>query len=395
MKICILAPRFPLPENAGDVLRINNIARYLRRHGHYLILISFYETGVSDLASREIYDIYNKVYTVRRRRIVSLFNSLKYFVCGRPIQCGYYRSRSYAKLLHSVVEHERPDLYICHLLRMTPYLESLGLYRNSIIEMTDALSKSYSMSNKAQGLNIKKIIFKFEKTLIRKYEKHVLASFPKIVLVSSADVEYFKDIGFNTKSVSVYPNGVDSNVVISTSYDYKKICFVGNMRALPNQDAAIHFVKEIFPLILKKIPEAVFYIVGAQPSKSILNLQNNRNIFVTGFVENINDYVTNSCMLVAPVRIAAGIQNKVLVAMSDGIPVVMTSLIAKAIPGLKNGENCIINDQDESFGDSCVRLMQHAEFRNKIAEGGHVMVRDNYGWDTKLKGYEILRVIDN
>jgi glycosyltransferase involved in cell wall biosynthesis len=161
------------------------------------------------------------------------------------------------------------------------------------------------------------------------------------------------------------------------------------MQSLQNQDAVIHFVNDIFPLILAKKPDMKFYVVGAHPPKSILKLDNGKNIFVTGFVEDLNKFVADSCIAVAPVQIAAGIQNKVLVALANGIPVVFTSLIAKAIPELHDGENCFIRDDSQSFADCCIELLNNQQLRTNIREQGHKMVIDHYSWEEKLKGYEV------
>lgn len=96
MKYCILTPRFPFPENGGDVLRINNIAKYLKSAGHELILVSFCEGNPDMEAAKTLYD---KIYVVKRKKTNSMLYSLEYMLSGRPIQCGYYYSREYSKLL--------------------------------------------------------------------------------------------------------------------------------------------------------------------------------------------------------------------------------------------------------------------------------------------------------
>lgn len=388
MKICILTPRFPFPENGGDVLRINNIARYLKAQGHRLVLVSYCEQEPDVQTAKELYDT---IYTVRRKRWDSLWYSLLFMLVGKPIQCGYYYSRSFMKLFKHVVEKEAPDRYVAHLLRMAPYLERAGLTASSVVEMTDALSKTYTLSAGAKGGLLKKWIYKIEKNLIRRYEQHVMRVFPKVVLVSQSDIDYLKaDKKAAVASLALHTNGVDCVETPAVSYHPHKICFVGNMRTLQNQDAVLHFVNDIFPLILKEIPDAVFYVVGAEPPRNIMNLVNGKNVVVTGFVDDLTATLSEFCLTVAPVQVAAGIQNKVLVAMATGIPVVMTSLISKAIPELKDGENCMIRDNDAAFAESCIRLMRDEELRTSMAQQGYLMVRQNYSWQEKLKGFEVL-----
>lgn len=389
MKICILTPRFPMPENGGDVLRINNIVRYIKKKGHNLVLVSFCE----DFNNIELAkDLYDKIYVVKRRSIESIFYALLFWLSGRPIQCGYYYSVIFNRLIKKVIHIESPDLYISHLLRMAPYLERNGLQKLSIIEMTDALSRTYAMSSNAKGGFFKRTIYKLEKNLIKRYEKHVIKSFPKVVLVSQSDIEYIKRemVADDCESLTLYTNGVDCSARPQKPYDAHKICFIGNMRTLQNQDAVLHFANDIFPLILKKIPDARFYVVGAEPPRQIMALADRDNIIVTGFVEDLEKAVSDSCVAVAPVRVAAGIQNKVLVAMANGLPVIMTSLISKAIPETQHGENCYICDDSEAFANSCINLMQDEDLRQKISGGGYELVCKGYSWAEKLKGYERL-----
>ena len=383
-KICILTPRFPVPENGGDVLRINNIAHQLRRQGYKLVLLSFEEDGEPQIF--EAQRIYHKVYTVHRYQITSLFHAIICFLQAKPMQCGYYMSGAYRRKLREIIQKENPDLFIAQLLRMMPYLDELGLHNRSIIEMTDALSKTYAMSSQSKGNWLLRNVYRMEQRLILRAEQYSLLHFPKNVLVSQADIDYLKTKSLHPESLELHANGVIYSKNISHKYDPEKIVFVGNMRTLQNQDAVLFFVQDIFPRILRQKPDTKFYIVGAQPPQSIQQLAC-ENIFVTGFVEDIERTICDACLTVAPVRVASGIQNKVLVAMSCGLPVVMTSLIASAIPELQHEQNCLIQDEAATLADACLRIMNHPELRQQLAIDGYEMVKRHYSWKEKILGY--------
>ena len=388
MNICILTPRFPYPQFGGDALRINEIARYLKQQGHHLILVSLSDDANPPVAQAK--ELYDKVYFVKRNKVMSLLIGAINFLLGKPIQCGYYSSNAYRRLFREVIQKEKPDLYVSHLLRMVPYLSELHLEQKSIIEMTDALSKTYILSSKAQGVGLLKYVYKLEQKLIARYEKYVTTHYPKVVLVSQADIDYLKqNIQGDTASLALHSNGVGYIENISTAYDVDKICFMGNMRSMQNQDAAIYFANEIFPLIKHKRPTAKFYIVGSLPPGNIQTLASD-DIIITGFVDDLEAFLSDACLLVAPIRVAAGIQNKVLVGMGCGIPVVLTSLISHAIPELTDGENCLIRDGEQPFADACLRLMSDTSLRNSMAQQGYEMVKKHYSWEEKLRGYEIM-----
>ena len=378
-----------MPECGGDLLRINYIARYLKSQGHRLTLVSYYENAKPDVQAAKT--LYDQVYVVKRHRWWSAFYSALFLLKGLPIQCGYYYSRNYNQLFKKVSKTEKPDLYISHLLRMVPFLENQQLHDKSIVEMTDALSKTYSLSSGAKGNRLLRTIYKVEKRLIAQYERYVIEHYKKVVLVSQADIDYLqKGLSTVPSSMALHTNGVECHTDEHNDYDTLKICFIGHMQSLQNQDAAIHFVNDIFPLILQKQPQARFYIVGAHPPKNIQKLHNGHNIFVTGFVDDLNSFVSDACVAVAPVQIAAGIQNKVLVAMGCNIPVVLTPLIAQSIPELTDGKNCYIKKDSREFADCCLKIMSDKDLRNKIAQQGNAMVHRYYSWHEKLKGYEVM-----
>jgi hypothetical protein len=192
MKICILTPRFPFPENGGDVLRINNIARYLKGRGHSLVLVSYGSQKNIDNQNNITKSLYDTIYYVRRNKFVSLGMSLWALLLNRPIQIGYYFSFTYLAKFKEVIKKEKPDLYISHLLRMVPYLNLCHLQDKSIVEMTDALSKTYALSGDTPLFSLKKIIYMLEKKRIADYEHKTVARFKKCILVSQADKDYLE-----------------------------------------------------------------------------------------------------------------------------------------------------------------------------------------------------------
>jgi len=189
MKICILTPRFPFPENGGDVLRINNIARYLKSKGHTLILVSYSGGGESETER-----LYDRIYWIKQNKFAALGYSLWAFLLGKPIQIGYYFSLAFLSALKKVIKDEKPDLYIAHLVRMVPYLNICHLQDKAIVEMTDALSKTYMLSAAAAMFSFKKLVYAIEKKRIARYEKATIAAYRKCVLVSDADKTYLDNL---------------------------------------------------------------------------------------------------------------------------------------------------------------------------------------------------------
>jgi glycosyltransferase involved in cell wall biosynthesis len=191
----------------------------------------------------------------------------------------------------------------------------------------------------------------------------------------------------------VYTNGIRCVNSVLPDYDSNKIVFVGNMRTLQNQDAVIYFVSEIFPLVKKERPGAVFHVIGAEPPQFIKNMSDAENIIVSGFVKSVENEIKNAAVAVAPIRIAAGIQNKVLISMACGIPVVLTSLIASAVPELKSGVNCLIADNPKGISGAVISLLKNTDYRNAVAKNGYNLMKRAYSWNDRLAGYEVLDAV--
>ena len=261
------------------------------------------------------------------------------------------------------------------------------MHNKSIIEMTDALSKTYHLSNKSKKISIKKLIYKIEKKRVVKYEMRLIKIYKKCVLVSEADRKYLDNL-VNKNYLNVFTNGVKCLPNILNNYDSNKIIFVGNMRTLQNQDAVYFFIRDILPLVKKKAPKIVFHIIGAEPTKNIQEMADGKNVIVSGYVDSVEDEIKNAAIAVAPVRIAAGIQNKVLISMACGVPVILTSLISEGIPELVSNFNCIVADKKDDFANAVIELIENKEKRNEIAKEGYKMVLSDYSWEKKLNGYE-------
>ncbi len=386
MKICLIFSRFPWPETGGDVIRVNRVAQYLKSKGHQVTLLAFYENN-NDVS--HIKDNYYKIKLVKRYNLFSIIYSLFYALRRRPIQCGYYYSPIMNNEFKKLLKEEHFDRFICWDPRMGAYISNAHLEGQTIMELSDATSKTYYLSSKSKSKSIKKLIYAIERRPMYNEEQKVVMKYPKVVLVAQPDIDYLKkEASKDLPCLVLHTVGVDVRKDINNDYNPNKVCFIGNMRTLQNQDAAIRFVNDILPFILKDHPNVEFYIVGAEPSENIIKLADNKNVFVTGFIDDLLNFISDSCLTVAPVTVAAGIQNKVLMSMGIGVPVVMSKLISHAIPELKSGDNCFVCDDEQSFAHFVSSIISNKDIRLRLSENGLHMVQKHYSWNEKLDNYE-------
>ncbi len=381
MNILFLTSRFPFPPIGGDKLRFFYILKYLSRN-HKVSILCFTDKKLSSELISAYKDYFYEINVVFLPKIKSYINCIVGLFKGVPLQISYYKSKKMENLVQEKLTNGKFDIIFVHLIRMAEYVKKSNIYK--ILDMTDAQSLNYTRAMQyTQGKW--SIIHRFEKDLVLNYEKNIWRYFDKTFVVSPIDRDYLKSLDENI-NVEVLPNGVDVQKYSFCLNDHqnKKICFIGNMRTFPNTDAAVWFCKEIFPIIKKEIPQVKLYIVGTEPSRRVRALAKIKDVYVTGEVPNVNEYVWNSEVSVAPIRVGAGIQNKILESMALGTPVVTTSIGLEGIEAEPN-KHILVADKPDEFAKQVIRLINNSELRAKISTEARRLIEERYTWDRVLR----------
>jgi glycosyltransferase involved in cell wall biosynthesis len=134
-----------------------------------------------------------------------------------------------------------------------------------------------------------------------------------------------------------------------------------------------YFVQKIFPVILKTIPTARFFIVGQKPSEDVLKLHDGTRVIVTGEVPDTRVYHEQCSVVVTPIRYGGGTRIKILEAMAMGKAVVSTLIGAEGIP-VAHDKNIMIADHEDEFASQCVKLLQDYPLRRAIGDQGREFV---------------------
>jgi glycosyltransferase involved in cell wall biosynthesis len=193
--------------------------------------------------------------------------------------------------------------------------------------------------------------------------------------------------------VHVIPNGVDTEYFQSSgtlpAQGAPVIGFTGDMSYLPNQEAVSFFARQVLPLIRQSSPQAQFLIVGRNPSREVRDLADMEGVEVTGFVPDVRTHLARMRVSVAPFSIAAGIQNKILEAMSYGLPVVVTSRTAQGLtPDAARAVE--IADGPEEMAGKIVRLLRDPQLARESGQENRRRVMADYNWDKALDRFRAL-----
>lgn len=387
MNILIITPRIPYPPYRGDKLKIYNIGKQLLKNNDVTI-ITFLRNKKQLEEIEELRALNFNVLYIKITFLESCINVVKALFSKLPFQVAWYSSSGMKKKVAELLNSGKIDVAYFHLIRSAQYLPSKAR-KNSIlkvVDFTDAVSLYLNRFFSVEKNLIKKIFLGIEKKRIEKYE--IIANkFDTLFICSEVDREYLKKQGINA-DIKILRNGVDINQFTSEKieYDKNRIIFTGNMPYYANYDAAIYFAKEIFPLVLREVPEAKFYIVGQNPPFRVRSLAN-QSVIVTGFVKNIKDEYLKSAVNVAPMRFGAGTLNKIIESLVIGVPVVATSI---AIEGLPEEIKKIIKvaEGPEEFARQTLSFLINPELRNQFLKLDKTHIKEILSWENIVSQFE-------
>jgi glycosyltransferase involved in cell wall biosynthesis len=158
------------------------------------------------------------------------------------------------------------------------------------------------------------------------------------------------------------------------------------MDYLPNFDGIRFFCKEVFDILQKHLPDIQLTIIGRNPPESIERLEK-ENLTVTGFVEDVRQWIQRADLMVVPIRIGGGTRIKILEGMAQGIPVISTRIGAEGIQA-DHEENIFFADTSQEMIEGIIKLLKDPDLRKKIADGGRKLVEKKYDWN--VSGQKLL-----
>ncbi|MBU9326552.1 glycosyltransferase [Burkholderia multivorans] len=374
-KLLVLTPRFPYPVIGGDKLRIYHLCRTLSRH-YSLTLLSLCESEEemrAELPSDGVFDRVERVFLSRAR---SYLNTLLALPTRTPLQGAYYRSSAFAAAVSRLLPSH--DGVLVHLLRCAEYVRKSDKPR--VLEMTDAISLNYSrvkQLRKARG--IKSRVFAIEAKRLLDYERTIVDDFDLSVLVSKTDRDYLFP-GEPSKRVMVCSNGVDLSGLPYTARTMasRLLIFIGDMRTVQNQDMCHFFAEAVLPL-LRKRGDYRFRIVGSIAPALAEQFRAYDGVEVTGRVASVAQAALDGAIGVCPMRIGAGVQNKILEYMALGLPVVTTSLGYEGL-GATSGQDLLIADTPDAFAERIEWLVAHPAEAVEMARHARQFVERKHGW---------------
>jgi len=375
MKVLFLAHSCPYPPNKGDRIRNFHILKHFS--SRYLVTLIYPSYSKQDVENLE--PLKQHCWAVKTVQLSPLLAKLRccLSVFGkRPITNSYY----YSRRLKRLIDDEDFDMVVVDCSSMAPYV--LDVKKPKIIDFVDVDSDKWQLYAKMATFP-KSLVYNLEFRKLQAFEAELVRRFDAALVVSENE----KTLLPNTDRLVVVPNGIDLEFFTPRQNKAKDtLIFTGAMNYFPNIDGVSYFHREIWPVIKREVPSVKFIIGGMDPHPSIKRLEGDGTV-VTGYVPDMRDYLGNASVCVVPLRIAKGIQNKVLEAMAMSLPVVSTSHANQGI-NAKNGKEIMEADDPKAFAHAVVELLRNESLRRTMAENARRFVEEHYSWDHNLRAMD-------
>ena len=394
--LLLLTQRIPYPPNKGEKIRHFQILKHLAK-SHNVYLGCLVDDPDDWRHVETVRSFCADAYVARLDRRYDALSHLKALGRGDALSVALYHDRGLAEFVSRTLETVRPDIVFVCSSNMAPYV--LGhphRGRRRIVDLVDVDSEKWR-TYAAKGLGPMRWLYGREARKVFALERLVALEADWSTFVSDAEADLFRHlVPERAENIVGISNGVDcayfdpeGGFAAPYNVGVPNFVFTGTMDYVPNVDAVTWFVADILPLIRRSFPQAQFHIVGANPAPAVQALARNKDVHVTGRVPDVRPYLAHATAAVAPMRIARGIQNKVLEAMAMARPAIVT---ADALEGIaaQPGDELLLADTADAFAAAAHRLAADVTEGRRIGEAARRRVIADFSWEGRLQGFDRL-----
>lgn len=386
--ILSITHRVPWPPDRGDRIRTWNILKFLSSRTD-VDLACLADEPVSQETIAELQKVTRRLAIIPHNGPARYAKGLISAASGGTITEGMFHSSLMNRTLRQWSREHGWNAALASSSGMAALLSPtmIGKVDRRWVDLMDVDSEKWFDYSQRSGF-LKSLIYRTEGHRLRNVETRLAEELDRLVVVSDAEVQVFRKFCDSPRIQSV-PNGVDTDYFgTDGSTDRKPFScvFVGVMNYLPNVDAVRWFVTEVWPHVKKRHPEAVFRIVGKSPTVEVMELGSVPGVEVIGPVADVRPWLHQSTCTVVPLRIARGIQNKVLEAMACGRPVICSPAPLKGIAAVP-GRHLLCADSAEEWVEAVSRVFRDSCLQEELGILALEWVRQHHCWDARLQPF--------
>ena len=386
--VLFLAHRIPYPPDRGDKIRsfhlLKHIAAHRRAH-----LIAFADDA-RDLAHEHALAPFTATRTVILRSKSRARAAVEALARGEPVSITAFRDARTRNAIEQTMTTNDIETIFVFSGQMAQYLPS-DTAAQIVMDFVDMDSAKFA-SFAADAIGPRRFMMAREGRLLGDFEREIASRADASLFVSTAEADLFRSAGGEGRVVAV-ENGIDTGF-FDPDATFERcpvaaptIAFTGQMDYRPNMDAVAWFAGDVLPLIRAQVPAARFAIVGRAPGAQVRALAALPGVTVTGEVADVRGWLAAASVVVAPLKLARGVQNKVLEAMAMAQPVVAS---AAAAEGIDHGGTVTVAGDARSFSEACLSFLHDPDHARVMGTRGRARMIARYGWDARLAPLDTL-----
>src|SRR3989344_1548189 len=377
-KILFLSQMFPYPPVSGGLIKtLNTLKALSKRYEIHAVFITDAlppPQALTRFKSMGIHVTYFVSKQIRASLKEKFWEVLACYLRGIPFYVYQYTHKSVFEYVLQTIERVMPDIIHVDHLNLSQYLPKIK-YQTWILEHHNVESYLY-WTRLLQARKMTRVLYLLiETALTYRYERFMIKKFDHVFAISKPEEARIRSM-FGVENVSTQPLSYTEPRIYPKSHKGKNILFVGVLDWPPNEDAIQWFVNDILPIVVQKIPEVHFHLVGRLGPRYVP--KSTDHVTVHGFQKYLTQFLSEADVFVLPFRMGGGLRLKALTALSSGVPVVTTPL---GVEGLEvtSGIECLIAKTSESFAHAVVRILEDDFLRKKLRQHAIRYMRDAHG----------------
>lgn len=383
MRVIFISQRVPYPPDRGDKITTHHFLRHLLARGATVragcLAEDRDEVAHAAALRQEIAAVCAPVISRRTRKLTSL----RALFTGQPLTLPFFAHAELTRTLADWVRHEPPDLIWVYSSGMAQFAMPFGAVPVRLMQFAELDSDKWAQfAQRARGPM--RAIYAREARTLLDYERAVARAFTISTVVSEVERSLFR-ARIPDVDPLVLPNGVDVEHFRAGDdarrQDHTAI-FTGVMDYEPNVDGVLWFVATAWPRVRARFGDARLCIVGSRPAPAIRALHGRDGIEVTGRVAEVPPWLDQAAVSLAPLRLARGVQNKVLEAMSAGVPVVASPEAAQGLgPAGEREPGLLLAADAVAMADHVCRLFAEPQDARRRGRSAAAFVRSHFRWE--------------